>query len=82
MQILNPEHCTLPCNLVARRLGKGAIPFININRLTVQQWGMQLPFLLVNFAMAGLLGAMFNSLRMWLWKVRGRCRSGAMRRMA
>ena len=31
---------------------------------------MQLPFLLVNFAMAGLLGAAFNSIRMWLWKVR------------
>jgi chloride channel 7 len=31
---------------------------------------MQLPFLFVNSAMAGLLGALFNSLRMWLWKVR------------
>lgn len=31
---------------------------------------MQLPFLLVDFAMAGLLGAAFNSIRMWLWKVR------------
>lgn len=57
-QILNPA------------LGKGAIPFININPLNVQEWGMQLPFLLINFAMAGLLGAAFNSLRMWLWKIR------------
>ncbi len=38
--------------------------------LAMKDWGMQLPFLLVDFAMAGLLGAAFNSLRMWLWKVR------------
>jgi hypothetical protein len=35
----------------------------------MKDWGMQLPFLLVDFAMAGLLGALFNSIRMWLWKV-------------
>lgn len=38
--------------------------------MEMKDWGMQLPFLLINFAMAGLLGAAFNSLRMWLWKVR------------
>lgn len=38
--------------------------------LARRDWLMQLPFLLVNFCMAGLLGAAFNSMRMWLWKVR------------
>ncbi len=55
---------------LARRLGKGAIPFTNIYPLKISEWVMQLPFLLVNFAMAGLLGSAFNSLRMWLWKIR------------
>lgn len=38
--------------------------------MEMKDWGMQLPFLLVDFAMAGLLGAAFNSMRMWLWKLR------------
>lgn len=41
----------------------------NIVPLKMADWGMQLPFLLIDFAMAGLLGALFNSIRMWLWKV-------------
>jgi hypothetical protein len=51
------------------RLGNGAIPLSNMRPLTIREWAEQLPFLLVDFAMAGLLGAAFNSLRMWLWKV-------------
>lgn len=38
--------------------------------MEMKDWGMQLPFLLINFGMAGLLGAAFNSMRMWLWKLR------------
>ncbi len=48
----------------------GMIAFTNLRNMENEDWLMQLPFLLVNFGMAGLLGAAFNSLRMWLWKVR------------
>lgn len=42
----------------------------SLKAMEMKDWGMQLPFFLINFAMAGLLGAAFNSLRMWLWKLR------------
>jgi hypothetical protein len=37
--------------------------------MSMKDWAMNLPFLLINSVMAGMLGAAFNSLRMWLWKV-------------
>lgn len=42
----------------------------SLQAMEMKDWGMQLPFLFINFGMAGLLGAAFNSLRMQLWKVR------------
>lgn len=46
------------------------IAFSGLRQMDNKDWLMQLPFLVVNAGMAGLLGAAFNSLRMWLWKVR------------
>ena len=46
------------------------IAFTNLRNMENEDWLMQLPFLLINFGMAGLLGSAFNSLRMWLWKLR------------
>ncbi len=48
------------------------IAFSGLKQMDNKDWMMQLPFLVVNAGMAGLLGAAFNSLRMWLWKVRSR----------
>eukprot|EP00197_Chlamydomonas_leiostraca_P009699 CAMPEP_0202866324 /NCGR_PEP_ID=MMETSP1391-20130828/7318_1 /ASSEMBLY_ACC=CAM_ASM_000867 /TAXON_ID=1034604 /ORGANISM="Chlamydomonas leiostraca, Strain SAG 11-49" /LENGTH=886 /DNA_ID=CAMNT_0049546257 /DNA_START=42 /DNA_END=2702 /DNA_ORIENTATION=+ len=42
----------------------------SLKPMEMKDWGMQLPFFLLDFVMAGLLGAAFNSLRMWLWKLR------------
>lgn len=46
------------------------IAFTNLRLMDNSDWLMQLPFLLVNAAMSGLIGAVFNSLRMWLWRMR------------
>lgn len=48
----------------------GMIGFSGVKPMDNRDWMMQLPFVLINAAMAGLLGAAFNSLRMWLWKLR------------
>lgn len=48
----------------------GMIGFTGVNDLDNTDWLMQLPFILINASMAGLLGAAFNSLRMWLWRLR------------
>jgi chloride channel 7 len=58
----------------------------SLQPMEMKDWGMQLPFFLIDFGMAGLLGAAFNSLRMQLWKVRAaktlhvQVRSGSFRR--
>jgi hypothetical protein len=46
------------------------IGFSGVKPMDNRDWMMQLPFVLINAAMAGLLGAAFNSLRMWLWRLR------------
>lgn len=35
-----------------------------------RDWVHQLPFIIINAVVAGLLGSAFNSLRMWLWRAR------------
>ncbi|KAF5836603.1 chloride channel [Dunaliella salina] len=61
---------TFTIQIMTAGAAHGAIAYSNLVRMEVKDWLMQLPFLLVNFVMAGLLGAAFNSLRMWLWKIR------------
>ncbi|GFR49429.1 hypothetical protein Agub_g11486 [Astrephomene gubernaculifera] len=61
---------TFTIQLLNRSAQHGMIAFSNLNPMENKDWLLQLPFLIVNAGMAGLLGAAFNSLRMWLWKVR------------
>ncbi|GBF97646.1 H(+) Cl(-) exchange transporter [Raphidocelis subcapitata] len=48
----------------------GMIGFQGVRELENRDWLMQLPFVMVNAAVAGLWGAAFNSGRMTLWRVR------------
>ncbi|GLI59663.1 hypothetical protein VaNZ11_001600 [Volvox africanus] len=61
---------TFTIQLLNRSAQHGMIAFTGLKQMDNKDWLMQLPFLVVNSGMAGLLGAAFNSLRMWLWKVR------------
>mmetsp|Transcript_19521 Transcript_19521/g.42325 ORF Transcript_19521/g.42325 Transcript_19521/m.42325 type:complete len:908 (+) Transcript_19521:79-2802(+) len=61
---------TYTIQIVNQSTAKGMIAFSNVKPLAMYDWLKQLPFFLVDFAMAGLLGAAFNSVRMWLWKLR------------
>ncbi|KAG2485675.1 hypothetical protein HYH03_015647 [Edaphochlamys debaryana] len=61
---------TYTIQLLQRSATHGMIAFTGLNAMENKDWLMQLPFLFVNSGMAGLLGAAFNSFRMWLWKVR------------
>lgn len=61
---------TYTIQLLNRSAQHGMIAFSGLRQMDNKDWLMQLPFLVVNAGMAGLLGAAFNSLRMWLWKVR------------
>ena len=62
--------CVMLPLLYPRSAVHGMIAFTNLVNMENEDWLMQLHFLFVNFAMAGLLGAAFNSLRMWLWRLR------------
>ena len=46
------------------------ISFTGLHPMVNRDWLMQMPFILLNACCAGLLGAAFNSMRMWLWKLR------------
>lgn len=48
----------------------GMIAFSGLHTMENRDWLMQLPFIIFNAGMAGLLGAAFNSLRMLLWRLR------------
>lgn len=48
----------------------GMIGFSGIRTLGEREWALQLPFMVVNAGVAGLLGAAFNSCRMGLWRLR------------
>ncbi|KAG2454447.1 hypothetical protein HYH02_001466 [Chlamydomonas schloesseri] len=61
---------TFTIQLMNRSAQHGMIAFTGLRAMENKDWLMQLPFLIVNSGMAGLLGAAFNSFRMWLWKVR------------
>ncbi|KXZ44967.1 hypothetical protein GPECTOR_60g745 [Gonium pectorale] len=61
---------TFTIQLLNRSAQHGMIAFTGLRQMDNKDWIMQLPFLIVNSGMAGLLGAAFNSFRMWLWKVR------------
>lgn len=50
--------------------GRGIIVFSNVHVLQNNDWIMQCPFMIVVAALGGVLGAMFNWLRRFLWKVR------------
>jgi hypothetical protein len=60
-----------PLQVVTPAAVNGAIAPVDgsLVNMSMKDWAMNLPFLLINSIMAGLLGAVFNSLRMWLWKV-------------
>lgn len=46
------------------------IGFSEMHSLENRDWISQLPFIVINAIIAGLLGAAFNSVRMWLWRMR------------
>lgn len=51
----------------------------NLQSLTNREWLIQLPLILVVAAAAGALGAVYNTLRRWLWRVRASRRKHALR---
>jgi len=53
-----------------RDAARGMIGFSGIRTLGNREWALQLPLMAVNAGVAGLLGAAFNSCRMWLWRLR------------
>lgn len=53
-----------------RSAQRGMIGFSGIRTLGEREWALQLPLMVVNAAVAGLLGAGFNSARMALWRLR------------
>jgi chloride channel 7 len=48
----------------------GMIGFSGIRNLGQREWALQLPLMVVNAGVAGLLGALFNTARMALWRLR------------
>lgn len=65
-----PSTPAFACSSSPRSAQHGMIAFTGLRAMENKDWLMQLPFLIINSGMAGLLGAAFNSFRMWLWKVR------------
>eukprot|EP00798_Chlamydomonas_sp_ICE-L_P001152 gene1152-3717_t len=61
---------TYTIQLLNNKAVHGMLAFNNLVGMENEDWLMQLPLLLINFIVAGLLGATFNSIRMWLWTIR------------
>lgn len=51
----------------------------NLQSLNNREWLIQLPLILVVAGVAGALGALFNALRRWLWRLRASRRKHALR---
>eukprot|EP00879_Flechtneria_rotunda_P004542 GHRR01004797.1.p1 GENE.GHRR01004797.1~~GHRR01004797.1.p1 ORF type:complete len:1031 (+),score=332.52 GHRR01004797.1:561-3653(+) len=61
---------TFTLTQLSRDAQHGMISFTGVHAYENRDWIMQLPFILINAGIAGLLGAAFNSMRMWLWRLR------------
>ncbi|KAF6253336.1 chloride channel [Scenedesmus sp. NREL 46B-D3] len=61
---------TFTLQTLSKNAAHGMISFTGVHNYENRDWLMQLPFILINAGVAGLLGAAFNSMRMWLWKLR------------
>ncbi|WIA21477.1 hypothetical protein OEZ85_000682 [Tetradesmus obliquus] len=61
---------TFTLQSLSKNAAHGMISFTGVHNYENRDWLMQLPFILINAGVAGLLGAAFNSMRMWLWKLR------------
>ncbi|MEW5297643.1 MAG: hypothetical protein WDW36_000839 [Sanguina aurantia] len=61
---------TFTIQLLNKSATHGMISFTNLAPMENSDWVSQILFLVINAGVAGLLGAAFNSLRMWLWKAR------------
>lgn len=61
---------TFTLSQMSRNAQHGMIGFSGVRTYDNKDWLTQLPFILINAGVAGLLGAAFNSMRMWLWRLR------------